>query len=72
MTETINRYYYLQESTKTIFYIRTDAPQSTKPASDELTYMGTSDNPNIKMAAQVFMRQGKCLTGCKIKEYSEG
>ncbi len=71
MTETIDRYYYLQESTKTIFHIRTDAPQLTKPASTELTYMGRSDNHNIKMAAQIFMRQGKCLTGCKIKEYSK-
>lgn len=71
MTESINRYYYLDEKTKTIFHVRTDAPQDTKPASDELIYMGTSNNPNIKMAAQVFMRQGKCLTGCKIKNYSK-
>lgn len=70
MIDKVNRHYYLEEKSKTIFHIRTDAPQGSKPASDELIYMGTSDNPNIKMAAQVFMRQGKCLTGCKIKEYS--
>ncbi len=66
MTEKTNRHYYLDEKTKTIWYT------NILHHDTGFTYMGTSDNPNIKMAAQVFMRQGKCLTGCKIKEYSEG
>ncbi len=64
MTDKINRHYFLDDKNKIVYYM-IDWPEVTR-----LTYMGTSDNPNIKMAAQVFMRQGKCLTGCKIKEYT--
>lgn len=65
MTPKINRHYYLDEKTKTIWHMGILRPNCG------LIYMGTSDNHNIKMAAQVFMSQGKCLTGCKIKRYTE-
>jgi len=64
MTNKINRHYFLDDATKTIYHM-IDYPQNVG-----LTYMGTSNNPSVKMAAQVFMRQGKCLTGCKIREYT--
>lgn len=64
MTDKINRHYFLDDKTKTIYHM-VDYPTSTR-----LTFMGTSDNPNTKMAAAVFMSQGKCLTGCKIREYT--
>ncbi len=65
MAEQITRHYYLDEKTKTIWHRKILWHDSG------FVYMGTSNNPNTKMAAQVFMSQGKCLTGCKIKEYSE-
>ena len=59
----INRHYFLDDANKIIYYM-IDYPDTTR-----LTYMGTSDNPNTKMAAAVFMSQGKCLTGCKIRDW---
>ncbi len=59
-----NRHYFLDDATKTIYHME------DYPADIRLTYMGTSDNPNPKMAAAVFMSQGKALTGCKIREYT--
>jgi hypothetical protein len=64
MADKINRHYFLDDANKTIYHME-DYPDDLG-----LTYMGTSDNHNIKMAASVFMRQGKCLTGCKIKAYN--
>lgn len=67
----ILRDYFFDDTNKTIFHMVAATREIGIPAhSSGLTYIGTSDNPNIKMAAQVFMRQGRCLTGCKIKEYS--
>lgn len=64
MASKINRHYFLNDATKTIYHM-IDYPEDLN-----LTYMGTSDNPSTKMAAAVFMSQGKRLTGCKIREYT--
>jgi hypothetical protein len=64
MNKKIRREYFFDDKTKTIYY----AIEGTLDIG--FAFMGTSDNPNPKMAAAVFARKGKVLTGCKIKEYS--
>jgi len=66
MSNKITRHYFFEDESRTIFHTSLPREEIT-----HLTYMGTSDNPNPKMAAAVFMQQGKALTGCKIKEYTE-
>lgn len=63
MVDKINRHYFLDDKNKIIYYM------IDYPDTDRLTYMGTSDNPNPKMAAAVFMHHGKRLTGCKIRDW---
>lgn len=65
MITKINRYYFFQKTTKTIYWT------SIYPQYSDMIFIGQSDNPNTKVAAQIFMRKEKCLTGCKIKEYTE-
>lgn len=56
------RHYFFDAPTKTIFHMADWPPLVTR-----LAYIGSSDNPTVKMAAAVF---GKGKTGCKIREYA--
>lgn len=58
------KYYFCDDSTLTVFY------------SDDISdaygyvYLGTSDNPNPKMAIGAFTQQGKITEGYSIVEFS--
>ena len=58
----MDRYYFYDDRTKVIYYSK-EMTQNTG-----LVYIGTSNNPNPKMAAAVFLQQGKVVTGFRIKE----
>ena len=71
MTNKIYRQYFFDKETKIIWHTILDI-------KDALVweYLGTSDNPNPKMAAAAFMQQkGRLIpdgvyTGLKIREYT--
>lgn len=57
-----NKYYFCDDATLTVFY------------GDEIedgngfVYLGTSDNPNPKMAVAAFTRTGRITSGYRIRE----
>lgn len=56
------KYYFYNDATQIIYY-------SEEFTSDpDLIYVGTSDNPNPKMAAGAFMQNGKAPSGYSIQE----
>lgn len=63
MDDELRQDYFFDLETKIIFWAK------SFPHSTGMTYIGTSDNPNKKMAAQVFMRRHTKLTGWQIREY---
>jgi hypothetical protein len=59
------RHYFYHEPSKTIYH----AIEYSNNTG--MTYLGSSKHPNLKLGAAAFVQQGKVLTGCKIKEYTE-
>ena len=57
----MNRYYFYNDTNKIIYH-------GTEFSSDpNLIYLGTSDNTNWAMAAQVFTKDMKINSGYKLK-----
>lgn len=57
----MDRYYFYNDTNKTIYH-------GTEFSSDpNLIYLGTSDNVNWAMAAQVFTKDMKINSGYKLK-----
>jgi uncharacterized protein with FMN-binding domain len=56
-----NNYYYYDYVNKTIYYSKTYQTYTDK------TYLGSSDNPNPKMAASVFLQNNQIQSGFSVK-----
>jgi len=63
MTKHVETYYYFDEKTRTVYH-------STELVEDrpDLIFLGSSTNPNIKMAASLFTKGYDRNSGYKIKE----
>ena len=57
----LNKYYFCDDATLTIFYC------NSIDQGHGLIYVGTSNNPNPKMAVAAFTRQGKVTSGYRIQ-----
>lgn len=63
---TPNKYYFYNDATKIVWYSNNMPENST-----DIIYIGTSDNPNPRMAAGIFMRNIDGGTGYRVKEWIE-
>ncbi len=57
------KYYFYDDARLIIYY------SDVFPDDLNLVYLGTSDNPNHKMAAAFFTQSGKINSGFTIQEY---
>lgn len=56
------KYYFYNDTTRIIYHSK------EYQTDQDLIYLGTSDNPNPKMAAAVFISNGSIKAGFTIKE----
>lgn len=56
------KYYFYHDATRVIYF------SENYPNDPDMIYIGTSDNPNPKMAAAVFMRNNSVTSGFTIRE----
>lgn len=63
---TPNKYYFYNDATKIVWHA-----EFMPEDRNDLIYIGTSDNPNVVMAAAYFMRDMVDPTGYKVQELVE-
>lgn len=61
MTKQVERYYYFDEETRTVFH------SETLEERPDLIFLGSSLNTNIRMTASVMVKQLNSPSGYKIK-----
>lgn len=63
MTKQVQRYYYFDEDTRTVFHSETEQEDR-----HDLMFLGSSLNPNIRMTVAVMIKSLDQEFGYKIKE----
>jgi hypothetical protein len=63
-SDTPTKYYFVDDASLIVYV--TDNIED----GQGFVYLGTSDNPNYKMAVAAFTQQGKVSTGYRIRELS--